>query len=124
MILSHKHKYVFIELPRTASSVISKELVDNYGGKNVLNKHATYRDLKKYFPKEAKEYFIFSCIRNPMDKTVSIYFKLLSYYKNPEVFNRKGRGIINFYMKRRYEYVNKNNASFKEFFLKYYTKPY
>ena len=75
MIISHKYKYVFIELPRTGSTVIANELCRYYGGQTVLNTHATYRDFLKHYP-DLKHYYAFSSIRNPLDKTVSVYFKL------------------------------------------------
>lgn len=123
MIISHKYKYVFIELPRTGSTVIANELCRYYGGQTVLNTHATYRDFLKHYP-DLKHYYAFSSIRNPLDKTVSVYFKLKSYYKDNIVFKRPGRQILNFYMKKRRNFVFKTNASFSDFFLKFYKKPY
>ena len=32
MIISHKHKYIFIGLPFSGSSAISKELIEEYEG--------------------------------------------------------------------------------------------
>ena len=40
MIISHKHKYVFVELPQTASSAIAKELKANYDGHEILFKQS------------------------------------------------------------------------------------
>ena len=36
MIISHEHKYVFVEFPRTGTTAISKELCLNYFGKRIL----------------------------------------------------------------------------------------
>ena len=47
MIISHKHKYVFIELPMTGSTAINNELRENYDGIYVLKKHSSYRDFLK-----------------------------------------------------------------------------
>ena len=42
IIFSHKHKYVFVELPQTASSAIARELVANYDEKRSFSStHST-----------------------------------------------------------------------------------
>ena len=47
MIISEKNKYLFLELPRTGSTAISKELRDHYDGKRILRKHSLYHEFKK-----------------------------------------------------------------------------
>ena len=75
MIISHKHKYLFVETQETACTAIAKELCENYDGKEILWKHARYRDfLRKASPKE-KKYFVFTGLRNPLDFILSRYFK-------------------------------------------------
>ena len=76
MIISHTHKYIFIQLPKTASSSIGKELIENYDGQKILDKHAHYHDFLKTANADEQEYFVFSCIRNPLDAFVSEYFKI------------------------------------------------
>lgn len=44
MIISHKYRLLFIEVPLTASWAIHHELCNNYEGKPILHKHATYSD--------------------------------------------------------------------------------
>ena len=91
MIISHIHRYLFVELPRTGSSAVSKELILNYDAENILRKHATYRDFLKQASKQEKEYFVFSSIRNPMDKILSLYFKYKTdhrRYDDPETYRR------------------------------------
>ena len=75
MIISDKHRYLFVELPRTATTAIAKELRENYEGHSILYKHATYEDFLRIATDEQKKYFTFSCIRNPLDDVVSIYLK-------------------------------------------------
>jgi hypothetical protein len=70
MIISHIHKYLFVELPRTGSTAISRELLQNYQGVKILRKHATYFDFLKRKARREK-YFVFSGIRNPLDDAVS-----------------------------------------------------
>jgi hypothetical protein len=108
MIISHKYKYVFIQLDKTASSAIAKELIDNYEGKPILWKHARYEDFMRIATPEEKKFFIFSGIRNPLDTTVSYYhlFKL-------------GKSINNYFNKKRHKFIVKKNADFKVHFKRF-----
>ena len=93
MIISHTHRYLFVELPRTGSTAISRELVQNYEGAHILWKHATYQDFLKVAKPEEKEYFVFSGIRNPLDDAVSRYFKIMTDHRerftDPEKLKRR-----------------------------------
>jgi hypothetical protein len=46
MVISHKHKYLFVELPKTATSAISHELIETYAGEKILRKRSAYRDFR------------------------------------------------------------------------------
>ena len=76
MIISNQHKYVFVELPRTGSSTVSRELRLHYAGTRILRKHSTYQEFLKVASEEEKKYFVFTCVRNPLDDAVSHYFKI------------------------------------------------
>ena len=60
MIISHKHKFLFIGLPFSASSAISKELHLQYEGESLLRKHSLYYEFKKGATKKELEYFVFA----------------------------------------------------------------
>ncbi|HET8962688.1 MAG TPA: hypothetical protein VFM99_02235, partial [Chitinophagales bacterium] len=75
MVIDHRYKFVFIELPLTATSAISKEIREQYGCEPIMNKHATYGDFLKKATEEEKAYAVIGSIRNPLDQTVSMYFK-------------------------------------------------
>lgn len=47
MIISHEHRYVFVEVPRTGSSAINRELRERYGGVRILTKPATYEEFAR-----------------------------------------------------------------------------
>lgn len=126
MVISHKHKYVFIEFPLTGSTSVSKALVENYGGERILHKHASYFDFKKIATEKENQYFIFSCIRNPLDQAVSHYFKYKNDHKGRYSGLIKSRGFRHYiyrYQIKRFNYVA-NSASFDEYFLKFYKWPY
>jgi hypothetical protein len=127
MIISHTYKYLFVELPRTGTTAISRELCQNYDGIRILRKHSTYHDFLKVATPDEKEYFVFSCIRNPLDDAVSRYFKLKndhgSRYTDPVKLKKRksiGERVETFI----FNSMQRTNADFQSFFMKYYIFPY
>ena len=47
MIISHRHRFVFVELPRTGSSAVRRELRELYDGVPILHKHSTYDEFRR-----------------------------------------------------------------------------
>ncbi len=127
MIISDKHRYLFVELPRTATTAIAKELRENYEGHSILYKHATYEDFLRIATDEQKKYFTFSCIRNPLDDVVSIYLKYRHNHRNsftnPNNLKRRDP-FLRFFDRIKLKFTNKGGVEFSEFFLKYYHIPY
>ena len=130
MVIDHRYKFIFVELPLTATSAISKEIREQYGCEPFLNKHATYDDfLRKASPAE-KKYQAIGSVRNPLDQTVSMYFK----YKNDldQRFSsgrkRPGKWLRKSLAKNRdavrYQFIIQNNADFETYFLKFFKWPY
>lgn len=87
MIISDKYKYVFIQTPMTGSSAVAKELLENYGGRAILSKHAVYSTFLAKASDEQRRYFVFSGVRHPLDKMVSTYQKMVNNHN--ERFTRK-----------------------------------
>lgn len=127
MIISHKYKFLFIGLPFSASSAITKELHANYEGKPFLRKHSLYHEFEKVATKEEQKYFVFAVLRNPMEIAVTVYEKMKTNAKgnftNPDLFKENG-GHITKNHRLRFNYIKTNNASFQEYFIKFHTKPY
>lgn len=101
MIISHKHKFIFIHIPKCAGTTITVSLKDyygynspeklrnadlndfavfkvarRYGNAYYLEQHSTYNEVKEYFDNNnlnINEYFKFSCMRNPWERVVSYY---------------------------------------------------
>ena len=65
MIISHKNKYIFIGLPMTGSSAISKELIEYYGGESIYMKHTNIPYLIKKTNINIKDYYVFGVYRDP-----------------------------------------------------------
>jgi len=126
MIISHKFKYLFIEIPQTGSTSISEELVKNYYGQNILHKHAHYFEFEKIATKEEKEYFVFAGLRNPLDEIASLYVKFK--YNHQSSFTDKKNylkygGWISKRKLKRFNFVYEKKTSFKAFLKKLYPVP-
>jgi hypothetical protein len=127
MIISNTYKYVFVELPRTGSTAISRELRANYEGKPILSKHATYYDFLKIASEEQKRYFVFAGIRNPLDDVVSLYFKYKTDHRqqftDPVKVGRK-RTSVYYLDNLAFRFVREKDADFPTFFKTFYRIPY
>ena len=120
MVISDEYRYIFVELPFTASTAISRELREHYAGKRILHKHSYYSDFLKIASADQKRYFAFSGVRNPLDETVSRFVKLKTdpgnEYSDPEPW--VSRTAL-----RRFRWVQQNDASFERYFLKFFHLP-
>ena len=68
MIISDTHKYVYIGIPRTGSKSMNHWLCEFYDGRS----HAGHHDYS--VPEEAKDYLVFTIVRNPYDIRTSGHF--------------------------------------------------
>src|ERR1041385_3725330 len=127
MVISDKHKYLFVEMYNTGSTSISNELCELYDGKRILRKHSRYHEFLKVATEDQKKYFVFSGIRNPMDSIVTVYSKMISNHKgkftNPNDWVKNG-GYVKDRQLELYKDVIENNLSFQDFFRKYYKLPF
>jgi hypothetical protein len=115
MIISHEKEMIFIHIPRTGGTIISKNICKKLGiedwksfigePKNISPsdhpmepegferkmkngyKHKNVKQIKKKVGEEVwSSYFKFSFVRNPWDRTLSMYLKqikkTLPYFKN------------------------------------------
>lgn len=102
MLISEKHKAIFIANPKTATTAVSKFLTsqdDSWSvnkfkkGNRVIKfgEHDYPTTIKQMIPSEYEEYKKFVFIRNPYDKVVSAYF----FYKNGEPLTKGGLRAYN-----------------------------
>lgn len=128
MIISHRHRYLFVELPRTGSTAIRRELRDLYDGEPILHKHATYEEFLRQASDDEKHYFVFSGIRNPLDDAVSRYFKLKTDHNrrmSDPLRRPKHKPLLKRVLDRRvFGFVQKTDANFATYFMRYYVLPY
>ncbi len=130
MVVSHKHKYVYVQLPQTACTTVQNELLEFYDGEKILFKHAFYSDFLKQASEEEKKYFVFSNLRNPLDIVVSKYFKYktdhVGAYSNQRKkdFGKLHKHFLRYWDRSRFEFIRQNEADFGSFFKHFYTQPY
>jgi hypothetical protein len=94
MRISHKHKFVFISVPKTGSTSARMSL-DEYsdiisvGCSSPYQHHTSATKLKKHFKEVGwnwDEYFKFAFFRNPWDRMVSIYKYLENAHRSHQDF--------------------------------------
>jgi hypothetical protein len=102
-MINHKHKFLFIHIPRTGGSSIESQF--NYKENKEKNKHWTLNDWKNILSSDIfEDYFKFTFIRNPWDIMISNYFDK-GWYSSPI----KGRGgEIGYYSGKTLKYFLNN----------------
>ena len=81
MIISHKHKFITIDVPKTGTTSINNQLrpyLDKGDFTFVMSgeigmRHSTYNEVITKFP-NYKNYFSFAFVRNPWDRMLSFWF--------------------------------------------------
>ena len=125
MVISHLHRYLFIEIPITASSAIHRELCEHYDGIPILHKHATWSQFQRTATRDERTYFVFATVRNPLDKLVSRYFKLKTYPEYVFSDSESTKSLtIDYSDRRKREYIGTTTATFDTFFREYGRRPY
>ncbi len=125
MVISKQHKYVFVEIPLTASWAIRNELVKFYDGVPILHKHATYQEFADQADRDERAYFAFATVRNPLDEAVSRYFKLKTdhhgAFTDPEAIEGLKSDMAD---RLKFAFVREGQASFAAYFQHYHRRPF
>ena len=127
MIISHRHRYVFVEMPRTGSRAVANELEELYDGHEILRKHATYSDFLRDATDDERTYFSFSSVRNPLDVAVTRYAHLRANEGNRFTDARQValRNSLASKLERHiHRWIVKRDASFEAFLRRWYVLPY
>lgn len=118
MIISHKNKYIFIGLPMTGSSAISKELIEYYGGESIYMKHTNIPYLIKKTNINIKDYYVFGVYRDPIEMSYSQYSKIKENakgaYTNKELLKNNG-GYVTEKQYKFFKNIESGDYSFLEF---------
>jgi hypothetical protein len=123
MIISDEHRYVFVAVPQTGSTAITKELCENYGGQPILQKHTTLNEFLAQATPEQRRYFRFAGLRHPLDDAVSTYFKFKTnhygVYTNPDVFVENG-GWVTSEQRSQFHFINDAHVDFPAYFERFH----
>lgn len=94
MLISDKHKFIFIHIPKTAGSSIKNNILPYCNDGQLKISGENFTDLNGYHPHVTispkqvdvyKDYYKFACVRNPFQRYVSMwkFFKK----RKPQEFN-------------------------------------
>jgi hypothetical protein len=123
MIVSDKHKFVFVELPRTGTTAIRRVMLDEFEGNEVLFRHAPYSQYLMRIKKSETGYSVIGTKRNPLDRTVSLFLKMKNdqqEYFSKRLQLRKGWSINKWLMLRIFRFVRQEGTTFEMFLDRYY----
>ena len=91
MFINHKHKFIFIHVPKNAGTSIRNSFNINGYDKKVVSRrypHSTCSEIKKYIGDDTwNEYYKFSFVRHPFDRLVSFYH----FHKSNQYKHKVGR---------------------------------
>lgn len=126
MIISRRWKYAFVGLPFSASSGISKELVNFYDGEPISWKHSNVTDLiERGF--DLSDYVVFAVNRDPQDIAFSHYNKMLTnaygVFTQPDYFRENG-GWVSRRARKVFNAVTCNDLDFSGYLDIQYRVPY
>ena len=77
MIVSEDLKLLFVEVPNTGCTAIGKVLMEHYGGKPILHKHAIYYEFRRH-NRNWRDYKIAGGVRNPLEVILTQYQKFVN----------------------------------------------
>jgi len=122
MVISHQNKYVYIQVPHSASTAIAAELCARYGGESILSQHATYYDFLRHSSPHERTYRVIASLRHPGDVVLTQFIKIKTdhkqRYSKPSAWqlqNRVSRKEL-----LRYADIQRRRFSFAEYFLFYH----
>ena len=98
-MISHKHKCIFIHIPRTGGTFIEKLIFGrDWWGEDHKTKHILASQAKKIYKKYWNDYFKFSFVRNPYTRSKSMLYHSEVYYGKKNL-NYIDEECLNFYKK-------------------------
>jgi hypothetical protein len=127
VIISHRYRYVFLQLPHSGSTAVGDELVSQYDGAKILEKHSNYLEFLRAATPDERRYFVFSTLRNPLDEAVTRYFRYKTNHRdsftNP-AWRAENGGWVTAEDLSLYRWVQEAKPSFPEFVRRVFTVPY
>ena len=127
LIVSHENKFVFIEVPHTASTTISTELCEHYGGERICYKHANYSEFYAKASAKERRYFVFGAARNPLDAIMTELCKFREDHKGSfsnSANHKLNGGWVEDGHVEKYEFIRETKGDFAKYFNRYQRKIY
>lgn len=118
MILVEDHDLLFIHVPQTGGTAIRRYLTAHLGGVPVGRTHQVWEQVEHQLPNAARLQ-IMTCVRNPLDQTVSSYTKLSSDYRG-----QVSSGALGPRRQHQQAFVVEGCADFEQWFLRYRKRVY
>lgn len=127
MVVCHKYKFVFIEVPHTGSHSITQELLDNFPCERILRKHANISQFFAQASKEEQAYFKFAAVRNPLDTAVTDFCKYegnhKDQYTNPDALLSNGGHVTADHLAQ-FDFIYNQGQDFPSFMRQFRNKIY
>ena len=126
MIISHKHRYLFVEVPHTGTTSIAHHLMEHYSGERILHKHATYSEFYVQANKSERKYYVFGTVRNPLDWVATEFQRFETDqmdFGNPKKHISQPGGWVTDGHVNKLRFVQKGR-SFFDYLTRYYSSVY
>jgi hypothetical protein len=127
VVISDANRYVFIEVPQTASSALADELIENYGGRRILRKHTDYSEFLRSASDEERAYAVLATVRNPLDIVVSKFAKARDNHRDRYKATRISGAPWGYRFRpeaREYAFIAKNGPDFPAYVRRFYPRVY
>jgi hypothetical protein len=127
MVISDANRYLFIEVPQTASSALADELVENYGGRRILRKHTDYSEFLRSASDIERSYAVMATVRNPLDIVVSKFAKARDNHRNSYKPTKTAGAPWGYRFRpeaREYAYISRHNPDFAAYVKKFFPRVY
>src|SRR5688572_25727907 len=127
MVISHAHRYLFIEIPQTASTALAAELVKHYDGHRILRKHTDYGEFLRGASAAERQYRVLATVRNPLDIVVSKFVKARDDHGHHYADRKPREAPWGFRFRpeaRESAFIARHGADFDAFVRKFYRRTY
>ena len=123
MIISHEHRFVFIEVPLTGTTAIARELCTSYGAEEILGKHSHLSEFLRVATPDEKTYTVAAGVRHPLDRLLSYFTKLRNNHKgafsDPARFESNG-GWVTEADRERFAFIEQTGGDFDAYLRRFH----
>ena len=127
MVISHVNRYLFVEVPQTASTSLAEELVKHYGGHRIFRKHTDYDEFLRGASAAERQYRVVATVRNPLDIVVSKFVKARDDHGHHYTEQNMREAPWGFRFRpeaREWAFISSHGPDFDAFVRKFYRRTY